>query len=217
MRPDELEKYSSAITLSDMEIFVFPDLMYSLVLANIMSPIIWQWRELDCFKKLDGKDSYKKLMRLKQFIMDEYDFNLDLETWGLTNRNTELARFSKFIAPEEIAKSNAADAFSRGGNMRTSHRDIQMRSSYDHYSRYASFHSPNPKSDTTVTLSPDLLHPDVVSCIGLSGRRVFNAKHLAESCQSAYSKPQRCFPDVSAQPEISANSITVKSANANLL
>lgn len=107
MKPDELEKYSSAITLSDMEIFVFPDLMYSLVLANIMSPVIWRWRELDCFKKLEGKDSYKKLMRLKQFIMDEYDFNLDLETWGLTNRNTEMARFSKFIPPEEIAKSNA--------------------------------------------------------------------------------------------------------------
>ena len=47
-----MEKYSSAITLSDMEIFVFPELMYSLVLANIISPVIWQWRELDCFKKL---------------------------------------------------------------------------------------------------------------------------------------------------------------------
>ena len=31
---DQLEKYSSAITLSDMEIFVFPELLYSLVLAN---------------------------------------------------------------------------------------------------------------------------------------------------------------------------------------
>jgi len=47
-----------------MEIFVFPELMYSLVLANIMSPIIWRWRQLDCFEKLRGKSSYKKLMRL---------------------------------------------------------------------------------------------------------------------------------------------------------
>lgn len=39
MKPDELEKYSSATTLSDMEVFVFPELMYSLVLANIMSPL----------------------------------------------------------------------------------------------------------------------------------------------------------------------------------
>ena len=107
MNSEELEKYSSAITLSDMEVFVFPELMYSLVLANIMSPIIWRWRELDCFKKLQGKNSYKKLMRLRQFIIDEYDFNLDLETWGLTSRAKELKRFEKFISPEDIAKSNA--------------------------------------------------------------------------------------------------------------
>jgi hypothetical protein len=107
MNSEELEKYTSAITLSDMEIFVFPELMYSLVLADIMSPIIWRWRELDCFKKLQGRSSYKKLMRLKQFIMDEYEFNLDLETWGLTSKAKELKRFEKFITPEEIAGSNA--------------------------------------------------------------------------------------------------------------
>jgi hypothetical protein len=55
MDKEQLEKYTSAITLSDMEVFVFPELMYSLVLANIMSPVIWKWRELDCFKKLQGK------------------------------------------------------------------------------------------------------------------------------------------------------------------
>ena len=107
MNSQQLEKYSSAITLSDMEVFVFPELMYSLVLANIMSPVIWQWRERDCFKKLQGKSSYKKLMRLKQFIMDEYEFNLDLETWGLTSQAKELKRFEKVISPSDIAKSNA--------------------------------------------------------------------------------------------------------------
>ncbi len=107
MDAELLEKRSSAITLSDMEIFVFPELMYSLVLANIMSPVIWQWRELDCFKKLEGKSSYRKLMRLKQFIMDEYEFNLDLETWGLTSKAKELKRFEKFISPDDIAKSNS--------------------------------------------------------------------------------------------------------------
>src|SRR3990172_868175 len=107
MKPDQLEKYSSAMTLSDMEIFVFPELVYSLVLANIMSPVIWGWRELDCFKKLEGKGSYKKLMRLKQFIIDEFDFNLDLETWGLTSKAAEIKRFENFISPEDIAKSNA--------------------------------------------------------------------------------------------------------------
>ncbi|MDH7600039.1 MAG: hypothetical protein QHH07_10475 [Sedimentisphaerales bacterium] len=107
MDPKELEKYSSAYTLSDMEVFVFPELMYSLVLANIMSPVIWRWRELDCFRKLEGKGAYRKLLRLRQYIMDEYDFNLDLETWGLTDKQTELRRFSPFIAPEQIAASNA--------------------------------------------------------------------------------------------------------------
>jgi hypothetical protein len=107
MNPETLEKYSSAMTLSDMEIFVFPELMYAILLADIMSPIIWQWRELDCFKKLEGKSSYKKLLRLRQFIMDEFDFNLDLETWGLTTKDRELKRFEKFISPDEIAKSNA--------------------------------------------------------------------------------------------------------------
>jgi hypothetical protein len=107
MKPEQLEKYSSAITLSDMEIFVFPELMYSLVLANIMSPIIWRWRQEDCFKKIEGKSSYKKLMRLRQYVMDEYEFNLDLETWGLTSQARELKRFEKIISPDEIAGSNA--------------------------------------------------------------------------------------------------------------
>jgi hypothetical protein len=107
MKPEQLEKYTSAITLSDMEIFVFPELMYALVLANIMSPIMWQWRQLDCFKKLEGKTTYRKLMRLRQFIMDEYDFNLDLETWGLTSKDKELKRFEKFVSTGDIAKSNA--------------------------------------------------------------------------------------------------------------
>ena len=36
--PRSLERYSSAMTLSDMEVFIFPELLYALVLANIMSP-----------------------------------------------------------------------------------------------------------------------------------------------------------------------------------
>lgn len=36
-----LEKYSSAFSLSDMEIFVFPELLFPLVIANIMSPVLW--------------------------------------------------------------------------------------------------------------------------------------------------------------------------------
>jgi len=107
MDEKDLEKYSSAITLSDMEVFVFPELMYSLVLANVMSPLLWAWRQVDCFAKLESKTSYRRLMRMRQYIMDEFDFNLDLETWGLTTQQTEVDRFRHVISPEQIASSNA--------------------------------------------------------------------------------------------------------------
>jgi len=133
MNPEQLEKYSSAITLSDMEIFIFPELMYSLVLANIISPVIWQWRQLDCFKKLETKSSYKKLMRLKQFIMDEYEFNLDLETWGLTSKSKELERFEQFVSRADIAKSNAL--FGYHGDKYYFDVDIRRHFGLDKYDR----------------------------------------------------------------------------------
>jgi hypothetical protein len=107
MNKRDLEKYSSAFTLSDMEIFIFPELLYALVLANIMSPEIWKWRDDPWFAGIHKMGPLKKLHRLKQFIMDHYTFNLDLETWGLTDKETEIARFSEFIAPEVLARSNA--------------------------------------------------------------------------------------------------------------
>ena len=128
----DIEKYSSAFTLSDMEIFVFPELMYSLLLANIMSPVIWQWRDAECFKKLSGKDPYKKLMRLRQFIMDEFDFNLDLQTWGLTDKKTELKRFEKYLSSEEIAQSNAL--FGYEGDSYYFDVDIRKHFGLDKYS-----------------------------------------------------------------------------------
>jgi hypothetical protein len=131
MEADTLEKYSSAMTLSDMELFVFPELMYSLVLANIMSPEIWKWRQEETFKKLEGKSSWRKLLRLKQFIMDEYDFNLDLETWGLTTKDKELARFSKYISAGDIAASNAL--FGYHGDQYYFNVDIRRHFGLDKY------------------------------------------------------------------------------------
>lgn len=107
MKKQDLEKYSSAVTLGDMEVFVFPELMYSLVLANIMSPCLWRWREEETFKKLQGKSTYRCLMRMRQWVMDEYEFNLDLNTWGLTHKDVELNRFKDYISPEDIGRSNA--------------------------------------------------------------------------------------------------------------
>ncbi len=102
-----LEKYSSAFTLSDMEIFIFPELLYALVLANIMSPEIWKWRDDPWFAGIRKMGPLKKIHRVKQYIMDHYNFNLDLETWGLTDKQTEINRFSDFVDMEMLSRSNA--------------------------------------------------------------------------------------------------------------
>ena len=102
-----LEKYSSAYTLSDMEIFIFPDLFYPLVLANIMSPLIWTWREDPWFSDMHRKSFTSKVNRIKQYIIDNFIFNLDLETWGLTMKEYEIARFRNYFDIDVLKQSNA--------------------------------------------------------------------------------------------------------------
>jgi len=102
-----LEKFSSTFTLSDMEIFIFPELFYPLVLSNIMSPIIWQWREDPWFKDIDKKSFTYKANRIKQYIIQNYVFNLDLSTWGLTTKTRELERFHDFFDLGLLRQSNA--------------------------------------------------------------------------------------------------------------
>jgi hypothetical protein len=103
----DLERKSSAVTLSDMEVFIFPELMYSLVLANIMSPRIWKWREDRWFDGIEAMTPYRRITRLKQYVMDHYAFNLDLDTWGLTTKPAEIARFKDYVSEEALAQSNA--------------------------------------------------------------------------------------------------------------
>ncbi|MFA5367839.1 MAG: hypothetical protein WC333_08175, partial [Dehalococcoidia bacterium] len=103
----DIERKSSAITLSDMEIFVFPEIIYSLVLANIMSPLIWDWRNDRWFAGIERMSPYQRISRLKQYIMNNYVFNLDLETWGLTTKEREMDRFRDFISEDTLSQSNA--------------------------------------------------------------------------------------------------------------
>ncbi len=105
--PKSMEKYSSAVTLSDMEIFIFPELMYALALANIMSPLIWEWKDDSWFSKLDTMSDYRKIHRIKQYIMNHFDFNLDLDTWGLTDKPSEMNRFQDFVDEATLSQSNA--------------------------------------------------------------------------------------------------------------
>jgi len=102
-----LEKFSSAFTLSDMEIFIFPELFYPLVLANIISPILWEWRDNPWFKDVEKKSFAYKTNRIKQFIIQNYVFNLDLSTWGLTTKSNEIERFKDFFDMELLKQSNA--------------------------------------------------------------------------------------------------------------
>jgi hypothetical protein len=103
----ELERRSAAVTLSDMEMFLFPELIYALTLANILSPRLWAWREDPWFRNLEKARPYRRIVRLKQYIMDHYEFNLDLDTWGLTTKERELGRFGAFIEESTLARSNA--------------------------------------------------------------------------------------------------------------
>jgi hypothetical protein len=105
--PKTLEKYSSAYTLSDMEIFIFPELFYPLVLANIISPVIWEWRNDPWFKDIDKKSFTYKANRIKQYIIQNFVFNLDLSTWGLTTKTAEIERFRDFFDMKVLKQSNA--------------------------------------------------------------------------------------------------------------
>jgi hypothetical protein len=102
-----LEKFSSAFTLSDMEIFIFPELFYPLVLANIMSPRIWEWRDDPWFHNIEKKSFNYKSNRIKQFIIQNFVFNLDLSTWGLTTKTREIARFADYTDMDMLSHSNA--------------------------------------------------------------------------------------------------------------
>ena len=102
-----LEKYSSAFTLSDMEIYIFPDLFYPLILANIMSPILWEWIDDPWFKDIEKKSFNNKANRIKQYIIQNYVFNLDLSTWGLTSKTDEIKRFRDFFDMNMLKQSNA--------------------------------------------------------------------------------------------------------------
>jgi len=102
-----LEKFSSTFTLSDMEIFIFPELFYPLVLANIMSPLIWEWRKDQWFHGIEKKSFVYKSNRIKQYIIQNYVFNLDLSTWGLTTKTREIERFREYIDMDMLKQSNA--------------------------------------------------------------------------------------------------------------
>jgi hypothetical protein len=129
---EQAEKFSSAATLSDMEVFIYPELLFSLVLANIMSPRLWAWRSDPWFDKIEKLTPYRRILRLKQFIIDRYEFNLDLDTWGLTTQARELARFRPWMDERTLAESNAL--FGYHGDQYYFTLDIRKHFGLDSYS-----------------------------------------------------------------------------------
>lgn len=161
MTKKELERCSSAVTLSDMEVFIFPELLYSLVLANIMSPRLWQWRDDPWFKGIRKMKPYRRLQRLKQYIMDHYVFNLDLETWGLTNQKRELDRFAGFLSPEVIAQSNALFGYQGDAY----YFDIDIRTHFG-LDKYASDVIPYWKTETVEAMDAFRFRPGFATGAG---------------------------------------------------
>jgi hypothetical protein len=96
-----------------------------------MSPRIWAWKNHEWFSKLDRMKPYKKIQRLKQFIIDHYEFNLDLDTWGLTTKEAEMARFAPFMDEKTISQSNAL--FGYEGDRHYFSLDIRKHFGLDEY------------------------------------------------------------------------------------
>ena len=162
-----LELYSSSITLSDMEIFIFPELLYSLVMANIMSPNLWQWRSDPWFRDFPKLTPYRRVLRLKQYIIDHFTFNLDLDTWGLTTKEKELARFSAFIDEAALSQSNAL--FGYEGDKYYFDIDIRKHFGLD---KYTSNVIPYWKTETVEAMAAFAHKPGYASgageCVSLS-------------------------------------------------
>lgn len=164
---ESMEKYSSAVSLSDMEIFIFPELMFSLVLANIMSPIIWKWKEDPWFKNIETMNLNKKLQRIKQFVMNQFDFNLDLDTWGMTTKEKELKRFDQFVDLDTLKQSNAL--FGYEGDKYYFDIDIRRHFGLD---KYTSEDIPYWKTETIESMTAFHLkegyHKGAGECVSLS-------------------------------------------------
>jgi hypothetical protein len=157
----DLERKSSAVSLSDMEVFIFPELMYALVLANIMSPRIWEWRRDPWFEGLETMTPYRRVVRVKQYIMEHYAFNLDLDTWGLTNKERELARFRNYVDPAALAQSNAL--FGYEGDKYYFDIDIRTHFGLD---KYAGDTIPYWKTETVEAMDAFRHKPDYNSGAG---------------------------------------------------
>jgi len=99
--------------------------------------------------------------------MDEYDFNLDLETWGLTDKQTEIRRFEPFLPAAQIAASNAL--FGYEGDQYYYDVDIRRHFGLD---KYTTDTIPYWKTETVEAMNAFRLKPNYSrgagECVSLS-------------------------------------------------
>ena len=83
--------------------------MYPLVLANLMSPV-WKWRKTPVFH-FPKLTPYRHLA--KQYIMDHYVFNLDLEHTGPDHAATRAGSFRAISLAGHLPKATRSSATRR--------------------------------------------------------------------------------------------------------
>ena len=69
---EELERYSSATTLTVHELEIFPELVQAQWLANMMSPSLWEW--IERVPKRSGSPTRRRVEGIKQHIIHNYSF-----------------------------------------------------------------------------------------------------------------------------------------------
>jgi len=92
-----LEKKSSAVTMSRHELFLFPDLMYAAGPGQYSFPAHLEVAGGRLVRENVKKRSIAAFPRLKPIHHGPLRVHLDLDTWGLTTKERELARFRGFL------------------------------------------------------------------------------------------------------------------------
>jgi hypothetical protein len=100
-----LDLYSSAATLTAIELEIHPVLVQAQILANLMSPSLWKWKGK--VPKRSGSPTRRKMEGIKQYIIHNYSFTHipdrpGLDFCGTTTMGDEQKRFERSRRSEKV-------------------------------------------------------------------------------------------------------------------
>lgn len=98
-----LDRYSSATTLTVIELEIYPELIQAQLLANLMSPSLWEWKEK--LPKKTGSPIRRKVEAIKQYIIQNYNFTHMEEYPGLCPCGTTAIEDEQKRFPDSIRKT----------------------------------------------------------------------------------------------------------------